>query len=270
MPSTETTLISAQPVGMRIGALVGLAALADITLVWAYSMQGISIVAVMALHLGIVGLFPVLYRVLVSRTGPLTWVMTAILALFGPFGGPALMLIAPWEAKSLSASDQKVQTDAALRRADSAEGLADSIVQRRRHPLPTTGMPGFVQVFRTGTLRQQQGAIAAISRQYHPAMRPALATALASPVPALRVQAAAVHAKLRGKFEAQAKAILADPASVDAATIQAVANSGFVDAQTCEQLAALDGGKVPPKPVASRSALEPGPILKRYSCGGLA
>lgn len=270
MHTAETSVVQTQPVGTRIGALIGLAALADVTLVWSYLMQGIPIISIMALHLGVVGLFPVLYCILVGRVGPLTWVMTAILALFGPFGGPALMLVAPWEAKGGSADAKEARTGNDPRHADSAEALADSIAQRRRHPLPLTGMPGFIQVFHNGTLQEQQRAIAAISRQFHPSMRPALATALASPVPALRVQAAAVYAKLRGKFETQAKAILANPASVDAATIEAVASSGFIDDRTRDDLLALASGQGHPGPVARRSPLLPAPRLKRYSCGGLA
>lgn len=268
MSAAEASSGRAQLSGMGIGALIGLAALADILLVRAWLMQDLAMIAAMGLHLGVVALFAGLCRAILGRGAPAIWAMTAILALFGPFGGPALMIIGPGQAGG-SAADAP-RTGAGRRPASAAEALADSITQRRRHPLPLTGMPGFVQVFRTGTMQQQQRAIAAISRHYHPDMRPALATALASPVPALRVQAAAVHAKLRGSFEAQAKAILADPASADAATIHRVAASGFVDDETRLLLLALAADHAPPAAVDRRSPLLPAPRLKRYSCGGLA
>jgi len=266
MSAAETSIARARTSGPGVGALIGFAALADILLLRAWLMQDLPMIAVMGLHLGLVALFAGLCRAMLGRGAAATWAMTAILALFGPFGGLALMLIGPGQA----GASGPAQAGAGPRPAAAPEALADSIMQRRRHPLPLTGMPGFVQVFRTGTMQQQQRAIAAISRHYHPDMRPALATALASPVPALRVQAAAVHAKLRGSFEAQAKAILADPASADAATIHKVAASGFVDDETRLLLLALAADHAPPAAPLPRAPLLPAPRLKRYSCGGLA
>ena len=93
--------------------------------------------------------------------------------------------------------------------------------------------PAFLDRLACGTLDQQQGAIAAISRDYHPNMRPALMAALASPVPALRVQAAAVFARLRGTYGERAKALLACE-DASAQDLQEVAASGFVDAGDVE------------------------------------
>ena len=256
--------------------LTGLAALGDILLLQAWLGGDLLMTAVMALHLGLALAFGALSWLLCGRSASPALAGFAILALFGPFGGPVLMMIGPGHASPATplAGDARPALPPAPPR-DAAEDLFDQICQRRRHPLPRHGTAGFLHTFQAGTLRQQQDAIAAISRAYHPDMRPALSAALASPVPALRVQAAAVYARLRGTYGDRAKAILADPGQPrDRAAVLEVAASGFVDDETSARLldlAAQDGPAAPAIPVPPRRpALQPMPRLKRYSCGGLA
>ncbi|MTE01485.1 hypothetical protein GIY56_14445 [Paracoccus sp. YIM 132242] len=259
--------------GFAPSLLTGLAALGDILLLHAWLVHDLLMIAVMALHLCLALAFGALARLVCGQTPSRALAGLAILALFGPFGGPVLMMIGPAPvALDRPAVPVAGRPLSPLPPRDAADDLFDQIRQHRRHPLPGDGVPGFLQTFRTGTLRQQQEAIAAISRGYHPDMRPALAAALASPVPALRVQAAAVHAKLRGTHGARAKAMLADPGQArDRAALLEIAASGFVDEDTCARLldlAAEDSPSVAAPPM--RPALAPPPRLKRYSCGGLA
>lgn len=264
------------------GLLGGLAALGDILMLRAWLGQDLLMVTVMALHLCLALGFGLLFFLFCGRSPSRALAGFAILALFGPFGGPVLMLVGQAPASPVARPVRKARPAPALARPrDVADDLFDQISQRRRHPLPQGGLPGFLQTFRDGSLREQQEAIAAISRAYHPDMRPALSAALASPVPALRVQAAAVYAKLRGTYGNRAKDILSGTGGPhDRAAILEVAASGFVDEETADRLLALAAQAEPaavaaapaPGPAAPprRSALAAMPRLKRHSCGGLA
>jgi polysaccharide biosynthesis protein PelE len=277
--------------GIYSSFLVGLAALGDILLIQAWLSQDLSMILVIAFHLGLALAFGILSALLCPRPLSATVASFVILVLFGPFGGLALMMIAPGlglpQARILSSrTAYQFSRDPQLH--DAADKLFDQICQRRRHPLSGNAVSSFLKTFRSGTLHQQQEAIAAISRNYHPDMRPALSAALASPVPALRVQAAAVYAKLRGTYGTRAKDLLdqaeredhARPA-LDANAFLEVAASGFVDNETREKLlflaSKLKEENTPPSvpsasasgPGPSRSMLRAMPRLKRYACGGL-
>jgi hypothetical protein len=71
-------------------------------------------------------------------------------------------------------------------------------------------------------------------------MHPALMAALRSTTPAVRVQAAAVFAKLRERFGSEARRLLSEgPGGADAAQAGALADSPFLDAATASALRAL-------------------------------
>lgn len=116
------------------------------------------------------------------------------------------------------------------------------------------GLPApFAEVFASDDLPAQQRAMASISRSYRPEMRDGLRLALESDVPAIRVQAAAVHARLRGEFDARAKALLARGRSFDPQEAQEVARSGFVAPDVAAMLIGADPDTTPaarpvPKP----------------------
>jgi hypothetical protein len=213
--------------------------------------------------------------------------------LLGPLGGIVLLIV------ELGSGSHRFETQPPERDRDvqsnAVRRLTGQIQQNRRPALQGVRPASFAQVLRLGTLAQQQDAIAAILRYYEPELLPLLRQALGSPVPAIRVQAAAVYAKLRGSFEARAKAALAaadSPAAITdarafAAEVEAVAVSGFADAETQTLLRAaaaqvLRGAENDPEtakhgarradaaPVQSGLRAGQAPSLKRYSCGGIA
>lgn len=262
------------PRGAWLGSslLTGMMTFGDLVLLLAWLNRDLPMAVVMVLHLGLVAVFGVLSYLFCTRSRSKSLASIAILALFGPFGGPALMLIAPGLAASVPKAISRTQRPASVSPPrEAADELFDQIRQRRRHPLAKDMVTAFLQTFETGTLGEQQNAIAAISRCYHPDMRPALLAALASPVPALRVQAAAVFAKLRGTYGDRAKDLLARGGTDgDRAAVLDVVSSGFVDEETCDRLLRLASGSTPePPPVPQRSSFDAMPRLKRHACGGL-
>ena len=217
----------------------------------------------------------------IVRRNPDSLAGAALLCLLlGPIGGIVLAIADVGQRRPMHRSPVERQATAGGTRADR---LHAQIVQDRRrqsnHVAPTT----FAQIFRTGTLARQQEAIAAISLSYRSEMLPALRQALDSEIAAIRVQAAAVYAKLRGQFGDRAKAILAaaskGPVTADLTEeARHVAASGFVDAETAAELRAhatrrpapsAHGGIASAAP-RQRAALTRPPRVKRYSCGGLA
>jgi hypothetical protein len=113
-------------------------------------------------------------------------------------------------------------------------------------------------------------------------MMPALQQALASEIPAIRVQAAAVFAKLRGVFTQRCKIVLQQTTGETvlpalAAEARAIAMSGFVDHETATALGAVAtrptvlGGLPFEEWIAAPDAtLVRPPSLKRHACGGIA
>lgn len=227
------------------------------------------------------------------RVAAETVVIGGAMLLLGPLGGIVLLII------ELGSGLTRFEMQRMERASDvynnNARRLMAQMRQNRRPALQGPPPVPFANVLRSGTLTQQQDAIAAILRHYTPELLPLLRQALASPVPAIRVQAAAVYAKLRGSFEARAKAALAaanDPEGIMdpvafAAEAEAVAGSGFADPEIQHLLHAVAARALQPScraqqvtgqatrsrdgaVVQSAMKLVQAPNPKRYSCGGIA
>lgn len=257
--------------------------IADIVLVRAWIYDGLSSFQVIFGHFVTAIIFGLLLFALRKEDRERTLVTVLFALLLGPLGGLMLVIIDLGEAVTALPISNSSKLAAQPSR---AEKLHLQILQGRRRLNDGSPPDAFIEVFSSGSLKRQQAAIAAISRSYSPEMLPALKIALASDVPMLRVQAAAVFAKLRGTFSSRAKAIravasrgpLAPEHAVEAETVAA---SGFVDTDTAVELRALTRVQpqqtplVPPKSrpeLAKRAGRFPSrpPHLKRYSCGGIA
>lgn len=270
-PDAGLRICGAQPLSIAMAAL-------DLFLIWGWASGDTTTMSALVWH-------GAATCVLSAAAWPLQRrhriaIVSALLTclLLGPIGGLVLVIIdlsdGPTVTK-LSPHPIDQQTKAL------ADVLHSQITQQRRRAT-ATGTANFVSVFRTGSLHRQQEAIAAISQRYTPAMMPALQQALASDIPAIRVQAAAVFAKLRGVFTERCKAVLLQAAreSVSpalAAEARAVAASGFVDHETAAALGAVatrptaqDAPPLQARVVATDGALVRPPSLKRHACGGIA
>lgn len=250
--------------GLHSGLFVGLACLGDLLLLRAGLLGQLAMTSVMALHVVLALLLGAWDRIARGRLSQATLVRVVLLLLFGPLGGPALMVLTATARQRAAKAAPLAALPMQAVAAGSPHDLYEQIRQGRRHPHPQQPLSSFHETFLTGSLHRQQAAIAAISRSYHPHMRPALAAALASPVPALRVQAAAVHARLRGGFQARAKELLAldgDAPVHDralAGECERVAASGFVDARTEARLLDLSARLArPPLPPPAEPAMPP-------------
>lgn len=220
----------------------------------------------------------------------------SMLVVLGPLGGCVLVILELGRLLRVRASGSGRPVDDSgfevQKRAGGAWAIWAAMRQGRR-PVPSLSRPSrFVDIFGSGDLARQNATIAAISRHYRPEMLPALMSALNSPVPSVRVQAAAVYAKLRNHYGERAKALLAATecggGEKDSATLAAecanVAASGFLDntaaanlQSRAQVLARLDGtySGANEGPACNETEKVSDPInapprmVKRYSCGGL-
>jgi hypothetical protein len=156
--------------------------------------------------------------------------------LLGPFAGPVLLLSATGTAFGPTRRDD----GADVPEPTNAERIFGEIAQGRRPLDRVVPVPSLGEVFVSGSLIDQQTALAAVARQYRPEFRPVLERALASDIPAVRVQAAAILAHLRDSFTSRARAQMADETDLSGADrdaeINALSTSGFIDAATIAEM----------------------------------
>ncbi len=252
-------------------------ATADLVLTWLWIAGDHSTLLTLGYHFVILGIIGSVALVFWPHQRMQTANSLLLGFVLGPVGGLFLLILDLDHGDALASKINPAKRATAP--SSTAELLHAEILQGRRHRAGREALIPFAEVFASGTLQRQQKAIAAISLSYRPEMLPALRLALASDVPAIRVQAAAVYAKLRGSFDDRAKAVRA--AAVQgpltrsvAEEAEAVAASGFIDKDSANELRALarrvtlTTRSAPPLP--RKGALVRPPPLKRYACGGIA
>ena len=149
----------------------------------------------------------------------------------GPFAGPVALIGASGSKKRkvhfISDARRYVPKDTR------ADLMFDEIVQGRRPQGRGNLELPFEEVFKSGTLKDQQTALAVIIRHYTADLRPALQCALASEIPAVRVQASSVFAHLRDTFALRARRLVKGEHALSADAleneIELVRTSGFLE-----------------------------------------
>lgn len=91
---------------------------------------------------------------------------------------------------------------------DAETRLCDNVGSGRTMNLASPPPQSFVEVMTAGGLADKQSALGLIARRFHPDYLPALALALKSPEPVVRVQAAAVAARVRDGLKTRVRALL--------------------------------------------------------------
>lgn len=81
---------------------------------------------------------------------------------------------------------------------DDVTQLSDNVVTGRSMDLGAPAPPSFSRVIEDGSIGDKQAILGLVARRFHPHYLPALKAALLSPEPIIRVQAAAVAARVRG------------------------------------------------------------------------
>jgi hypothetical protein len=163
-----------------------------------------------------------------------------------------------------------------------ATATHDRVVAGRVLQLDAPPPLNFADVIAYGTLEERQTALGLIARRFHPDFAPALEAALRSPEPVVRVQAAAVVARVRGDLKTkiaghmakQAKLTTAPVATrlAHAATLQGLAACSLVEATdkircraAADQLfkdALIETGGV--AAAAAAAGLETAPAIEAY------
>ncbi len=122
---------------------------------------------------------------------------------------------------------------------DQITRLCDDVTSGRHVGLGSPPPESFVAVLERGSLANRQAALGMMARHIHPEYLAALKTALQSPEPVIRVQAAAVATKIRPELRAlvdktvlgfETGSIAADKALVLARDLESCVASGLLDA----------------------------------------
>ncbi len=171
---------------------------------------------------------------------------SAMLLLVGPLVGVGLVtgLVAGGHREKAKADQAQARVGHAAvptlpdLQSAQADALYAQIIAGRRARRDASNRRSLKQAIERGDLDAQQFAIAMISQRFEPEMFPALLSALQSTTPAVRVQAAAVFAKLRERMSSEAKAILRAKGDLLAGVTTAPGPDDAVLAARCSHLAA--------------------------------
>lgn len=157
--------------------------------------------------------------------GPAGAVSTLAALAFVDHAGAGPDVLNAWYDRLSNASD-----------ADLSTVLTDRVMAGRVIDTDAATPAQFETVIADGTLAERQAALGLIARRFHPDFAPALEQALRSPEPVVRVQAAAVVARVRADLKTRIKALVAagpvhapaDPIQ-DAAELVRLAGCSLVD-----------------------------------------
>ncbi len=186
--------------------VVALALMAEATLLYA-ALREATVPSVLLAHLAIVAVMIGCLQHHVRACTDGGYAVLAIVATLatGPFGalGALLMprlarrnpaseaLLSAWYARIALSAEQ-----------DAFTKLSDRVAIGRAANLAALPPEPFVELFQTGPIAEQQIALGLIARSFHVGYLPVLQIALDSPEPVIRVQAAAVAARIRGPLNA--------------------------------------------------------------------
>ena len=130
----------------------------------------------------------------------LACVILMLLAVAGPAGALPLLAFLPFLKRSRAHDDAVAAWYERLAKAGKPSAISQTyerIVSGRVQRLGSAPPVNFLDVIHRGGLEERQRALGLIARRFHPDYTPVLAAALRSPEPVVRVQAAAVVARVR-------------------------------------------------------------------------
>lgn len=140
---------------------------------------------------GVNTLWPALVTLAVAAAGPAGALSAAVAALLMARARPDEALLARWY--------ERIATATAI---DDTTRLADDVALGRTIDLKTASPASFLALIERGPVADQQVALGIVARRFDPTYLPALAAALKSPEPIIRVQAAAVATRVAPQISA--------------------------------------------------------------------
>jgi hypothetical protein len=242
--SNAPRLLSPQPPARLYRPLMVLAACAETALFFWAASGRIPLSIVLGLHLAIVAaLAATLNQSLRSgRDGGFALMGVIGTLATGPFGAlcaamlPALSATQDSSAARLAAWYERIALSS---KQDAFTQMSDRIAIGRAANLAAPTPIELMGEFQGGSTAIQQTALGVIARNFHPDYLPVLKIALDSPEPVVRVQAAAVAARVRETLKREIGAMIAraadptlkpDAALRLAVELEMTANSGLLEA----------------------------------------
>lgn len=145
--------------------------------------------------------------------------LTVAVAVAGPFGALGGMAI-DWLSVQGQEHRDRLQRwyDRISLSVDTDEvtKLSDHIVAGRGMDLGSAAPPAFIRLLEHGTVQEKQAVLGLVARRFHPRHLAALQTALVSDEPVIRVQAAAVAARVRTSLGEEVERRLEELATITA------------------------------------------------------
>lgn len=229
--------------GVQLPLLLG--SLAECAAVVAAMRNTIGLPVLLVVHLGLVAALALLQwrQVRTCADGGLALLGVVAMLATGPFGA-ICALIMPMLTRRDPVSEALLPSwyDRIALSAEQSKftRLSDRIAIGRAANLAAPLPIPFVELFKSGPLAEQQAALGLIARAFHPGYLPVLKMALDSPEPVIRVQAAAVAARIRGPLNAHmadlfaraADPLLAAGGAIELASdMKAAIDSGLLEAE---------------------------------------
>lgn len=233
-------------------------------------------VLVLGCHASIAGVLSVWvwsrWRTGADTTSAMLLVIAALAA--GPAGALAALIFAPFSGRGgrgealLEAWYRRIALSAEI---DETTRLCDNVETGRTIDAAAPAPRSFTAVIANGTLAERQTALGLMARKFHPDYAPALRAALMSPEPVIRVQAAAVAARVRTELTERARAMLdrlseegpKPPALGSARELQACVSSGLLDEGTRKRATEAAAGLLATATAESAIGLDGDPDERR-------
>ena len=222
------------PAGLTL-LVLSIAGLMEAALMTAAARGLLSGSLVLALHLGLTAAAAALLRrpILTGDDGGVALLGVLATLATGPFGAMGALVLtslvrrnAGTEAR-LAGWYERIALSASQ---DDFTQLSDRVAIGRAANLAAPPPSAFMDLFRSGPIAQQQSALGLIARAFHPGYLPVLKIALDSPEPVIRVQAAAVAARVRTLLQTRIASQIRRAANPSIAAAEAIAISSELDA----------------------------------------
>ena len=208
------SLAATVPMAVVVAVHVIISAIAAVILFWnRQAREDLTIDAAMCL--------------IIAVSGPAGAVASLAMLIFAGHAGAGPEVLQSWYARLANASGN-----------DRATAMHDRVMAGRVVRFDDRTPHDFSEIIATGTLTERQAALGLMARRFHTDFAPALALALRSPEPVVRVQAAAVVARVRGDLKVRTKTLLASAngdgavqsaSLAEAAELLRLADCAFVD-----------------------------------------